>query len=159
MISEFLDYFEARQVAWREGRPVWWTLAPLRYRSAALGTTVIIPAETVTDLASVPRAPFAFWLAGGRGTRSAVLHDFPYLFGYWLRADGGRQYVTKADADAVFLESLRADPIGGAGSVIARLMHAAVRFGGRGVWRQPARARALNPEWHAAGGPSLPVEA
>ena len=156
MTSEFLTPFEGRQVGWEHGRAVWWTLTPLRYRSVRLGATVVVPAEMVTDLASVPRAPFAFWLAGGRGTRSAVLHDFPYQFGYWLReGEGGatRLYVAKAEADAVFRESLLADPISGAGRLAARLMHAAVRFGGTGVWRKDARRERLNPEWAAGGGP------
>lgn len=153
-MSAFLTPFEARQTGWSAGRAVWWTLAPLRYQSAGLGATVVVPAEFVTDLASVPRAPFAFWLTGGRGTRSAVLHDFPYQFGYWLRdADGGRMYVTKAEADATFHESLRADPISGAGPLTARLMYLGVRMGGRGCWRKDRRRAVLNPEWHASGDP------
>ena len=155
-MSEFLDYFEARQNGWANGRAVWWTLAPLRYQSASLGAIVVVPAEFVTALASVPRAPFAFWLTGGRGTRSAVLHDFPYQFGYWLRdADGGRMYVSKAEADATFLESLRVDPISGAGPIAARLMYLGVRVGGRGCWRRDERRARLNPEWSATGGPRV----
>lgn len=152
----FLDLFEGRQIGWRDGRAVWWTLRPLRYRSALLPGVVVVPAEFITDLASVPRAPFAFWLTGGRGTRAAVLHDFPYQFGFWLRADGGRLYVPKSLADAVFHESLRADPISGAGPVAARFMYAGVRLGGRGIWREASRTSELNPEWAAWGVEGVP---
>lgn len=155
MMPRFLDLFRGEQVGWEHGRAVWMTLAPLRYESPATGR-VVIPAEFVTDLASTPRAPFTFWLAGGRGTRSAVLHDFAYQFGYWLGEDGLRRESSKADTDAAFYASLRADPISGAGPVIARLMYAAVRVGGRGIWRDAGRTRALNPIWTATGGPTVP---
>ena len=152
MQSKFLDAFDGRQVGWADGRATWATLARLRYQSARLRATVEVPATFVTDLASVPRAPLAFWVAGGRGTRSAVLHDFPYQFGYWPLARGGRRVVDKAEADAVLLESLLADPISGAGPVVARVMYWAVRAGGRGCWRDlGARAAMLNPEWTAEG--------
>ena len=146
----FLDPFRGEQQGWRDGRAVWLTLAPLRYRHAQYGV-VVIPAEFVTDLASTPRAPFTFWLAGGRGTRSAVLHDMAYQFGYWLKDGSGRVYVRKDEADAVFYESLSADPISGATGWIARLMYGAVRFGGQGIWRAKARTVALNPVWSATG--------
>ena len=158
MKSEFLDRFRGEQVGWKGGRAVWMTLAPLRYRSERLGVEIVVPAEFITDLASVPRAPLAFWIAGGRGTRSAVIHDFPYQFGYWITADGDRRHVSRDDTDAVFLESLRADPISGAGSLVARIMYRGVRWGGRGHWGDEGRrAATLNPIWTALGGPEVPA--
>ena len=146
-MSQFFDFFDGRQIDWRDGRPVWWSLAPLRYWSDLLGETVVIPAEFITDLASAPRLPLVWLIAGGRGTRSAVLHDFPYQFGYWL-LNGDRRPVTRQLSDAVFYESLLADPISGAGRLVAAEMWAGVRICGRGVWHdRPARSPALNPEW------------
>lgn len=153
MTSEFLDALDVRQIGWRAGRPVWITLSPLRYRSALLDATVLVPAEFITDFASVPRWPLAWWLAGGRGPRSATLHDFPYQFACWVLDDGRRLPVEQDLADAVYHESLLADPISGAGPASAWLMHLGVRLGGRGVWRDRARTDALNPEWTAAGWP------
>ena len=155
-MSEFLDLFEARQINWRDGRPIWMTTAILRYRSDRLGATIHIPAEFVTDCASVPRIPFAWLLAGGRGIRSSVLHDYPYQTGYWLLEGHGQNEVPKDLVDEVFHESLLADPISGAGAFVARQMWRGVRLGGRGVWDQARdRARILNPYWEATQWPGL----
>lgn len=155
-MSEFLDLFEARQTGWTSGRPVWMTLNPLRYTSERLGATIHIPAEFVTDCASVPRIPFAWLLAGGRGIRSSVLHDYPYQTGYWLLEGHGQNDVPKDLVDDVFHESLLADPISGAGAFVARQMWRGVRLGGRGVWDKARdRARVLNPLWSAQGWPVL----
>lgn len=156
MASAFLTDLDIRQVGWRRKRAVWMTLAPLRYRSEALGgRIVLVPAEFVTDLASVPRAPLAYLLAGGRGNRSSVVHDFPYQFGYWLLEGGERLEVEeKKLPDAVFHESLLADPWSGVESgALAGAMWAFVRGFGRGVWADEERAARLNPEWSANGGP------
>ena len=156
MASGFLSDLDIRQVGWARRRAVWMTLAPLRYRSEALGgRVVLVPAEFVTDLASVPRAPLAYLLAGGRGNRSAVVHDFPYQFGYWLLEDGSRLRVEeKRVPDGVFHESLLADPMSGVESgALAGVMWAFVRGFGRGVWADEGRTARLNPEWSANGGP------
>lgn len=136
------------------------TLAPpLRYASDLLGQTIVIPAEFVTDLASVPRLPFIWLAVGGRGPRSSVIHDFPYQFGYWVveTPSGLRALVvSKATTDAVFHESLLADPISGAGPVRAWEMWAGVRLNLHGgFWGQRARATLLNPEWSAGGVPGV----
>lgn len=152
-MSRFLDPFRGEQTGWAHGRPVWTTLAPLRYQSDRLGAIIILPSEFVTDLASVPRLPFLWLAVGGRGTRSAALHDFPYQFGFWWLFEGDRwqpQYVSRKLVDAVYFESLLADPISGAGPVRAREMWAGVRVGGRGVW-QNGRASDLNPIWSSGG--------
>lgn len=152
MDSAFLDHFRGEQIGWAGGRAVWQTLAPLRYRSVLLGTTVIVPVDFVTDLASVPRKPLAYWIAGGRGTRPSVVHDHPYQCGYWLLEDGRRLAVSKSLTDAVFREALLADPISGADGFIAQLMYKAVCIGGQGHWSdQGERAAKLNPQWTAAG--------
>jgi len=151
-MSEFLTSLDVRQVDWRNGRPVWKTLTPLRYRSDTLGATIVVPAEMVTDLASVPRMPLLWLATGGRGNRSSVVHDTGYQFGFWWveSADGWtRLDVERITADRVFHESLLADPIGGAGPVRAWEMWVGVRLGGRGIWADRARTRRLNPKWSA----------
>ncbi len=153
MTAGFLDTFKGEQIGWENGRAVWKTLAPLRYRSVLLGGRVIlIPTEDITDHASVPRVPLAYLLTGGRGIRSATIHDFPYQFGYWLLEDGTRLTVDKPTTDAVFHESLPADPISGAGPTMAWTMFQAVSHFGHGHWNdQGARAAKLNPIWTAEG--------
>ena len=152
-MSAFLDLFRGEQTGWKDGRAVWHTLAPLRYRSDLLQATVIIPAEFVTDLASTPRWPVLWLATGGRGTRSAVVHDFAYVFTfYWLLEDAGtwtRCPVQKTVVDEVFHESLLADPISGANRVRAWEMYVGVRLGGRGGWANETRKTTLNPSWSA----------
>lgn len=154
-MSAFLDHFRGEQTGWAHGRPVWTTLAPLRYRSDLLQATIIVPTEFITDGASVPRWPLLWLLAGGRGNRSAVIHDFPYQFkGWWLVLDDGtwRWFdVEKPLADDVFRESLPADPMSGVGDRLAGLMLAGVRVGGRGAWTNQERASDLNPIWSGGG--------
>lgn len=136
---------------------MWITTAPLRYRSARLGVTILVPAEFITDLASVPRLPLVWLATGGRGPRSAVIHDWAYQWGTWTREGGASLPVPRRLADAIFHESLLADPISGAGRLRAWEMWVGVRVGGRGVWAErPERAPALNPIWSAEGTPQSP---
>ena len=144
-MSQFLDTFKGEQVGWQNGRPLWMTLTSLRYESALLGDRVIVvPAEFITDGASVPRLPLVWLIAGGRGTRAAVIHDWNYQRGY-----------DRELADALFYESLRADPIGGANALQAWEMWLAVRAGGGSAWANyRKRAATLNPEWTRDGWPT-----
>ena len=153
-MSGWLDPFRGEQIGWA-GRSIWMTLTPLRYQSDQLGGRVIlIPAEFVTDLASTPRLPLVWLAVGGRGIRSSVIHDWAYVTGSWIFEGGGRFEAERRLVDAVFWESLLADPISGAGPLRAWEMWAGVRIGGRGVWgRRKARARGLNPEWTRDGWP------
>ena len=75
-----------------------------------------MPRGFYTDLASVPRLPFAYYLAGGRGVRAATLHDHLYT----IRAD-------RSWADSVFYHALLAE---GEPEIIAKAMHDAVRLAG-----------------------------
>lgn len=43
-----------------------------------LGATEIVPKGFITDLASVPRVPILYLLAGGRARKASVLHDYLY---------------------------------------------------------------------------------
>lgn len=107
------------QTDWQKGRAVWTTLAPLPYQSDVLGETIVVPEEFITDLASVPRLPIAWLVAGGRGSRSAVVHDFAYQFGHWPRQNEEPSPTNRRLADAVFRDSLAADDISGAGPLVS----------------------------------------
>jgi len=145
-VSEFRDPLVIAQTGWQDGRALWRTRAALRYQSDYLGEVLIIPDDFITDLGSVPRWPLVFWLAGGRGHRSAVLHDFPYQFRFWITGEGERLEISRRDADAVYHESLLADPWSGTTAAVARQMWLGVRVGGRS-WSDRTRVRALNPQW------------
>ena len=80
----------------------------------------LVPKETTTDFASVPR-PF-WWLIPryGRYTEAAVLHDY-------LCNLANDDKFSRCDADGIFRRVLREL---GVGYVRRRLMWAAVRWGG-----------------------------
>ncbi len=93
-------------------------LIPLVYKSDILGGwTVKVPTGFDTDFASVPRLPFLFWFLGDRGHPAAVVHDYLYR----------TAQVSRAMADRVFQEALRADGMDWASTW---LMWAGVRVGG-----------------------------
>lgn len=94
MKSEFLSPLVFEDVS--DGKKV--LVRDLVYFSERLGRTVDVPAGFETDLASVPRLPFAYLLFGGTADKAAVVHDFLY------RKSG----VPQADADAVFMEAMEA---------------------------------------------------
>lgn len=59
------------------------------------GAPIIVPAGFRTDLDSVPRLPFAYWLLKGRSKRPAIVHDWLFY------SQSGRAY-----ADGVFLDAM-----------------------------------------------------
>jgi hypothetical protein len=131
----FLTPLRLEQI--RPGR--WILLDDLVYRSAILGT-IRVPKGFVTDLASVPRLPFAYWLAGGRGNAPAVVHDFLYRV-----QRHGNLKVSRSTADAVFYEALGAAQHAEPGWA-ATLMWLGVRSFGWIPWqRRDERARKLKP--------------
>jgi len=67
-------------------------LAPLVFDSFLLNLRVTVPEGFVTDFASVPRAPFTYWLFGGIGDEAAVIHDFLYEKGLVPRELADRVY-------------------------------------------------------------------
>lgn len=58
--------------------PDWKLFADFSYLSDVLGRTIVVPAGFVTDFASVPRVPLAYWLTGGTANKPAVIHDWLY---------------------------------------------------------------------------------
>jgi len=134
------------------GKGKWITLAGFGYESAQYPKPILVPAEFVTDLASTPRLPFTYLLAGGRAPAPAVVHDFLYQVPTW--DDRGL-------ADAIFEEAMGVEQptfgIEAESRVIRKLMWAAVRAGGWHAWNKtPERARLLNPIWSATQWPESP---
>lgn len=114
----------------------WRLTAQLVFVPARYQSTIIVPAGTVTDFASVPRIPLAYWLFAGVGQAAAVVHDWMY------RVDTN---VPRHVADDIFLEAMEACGV----SAWRRLpMYWAVRaFGGSRYRSTPAAGL----EKHAAG--------
>ena len=114
----------------RDGRGTWELLAPLCFVSQRIGAG-IVPAGFVTDFASVPRLPVAFFLAGGLAHAAAVVHDWLYT----------THSTDRATADAVFQDAAKAC---GVSPWRAWVMWLGVRAGGASSW--------------AAAGPEQPPE-
>jgi hypothetical protein len=79
------------------GGSLWRLTAPLRYESERRGLTFNIPEGFLTDFASVPRVPIAYWIDGGIAESCATLHDFCYSTGC----------VPRAIADRVLEEAMK----------------------------------------------------
>jgi hypothetical protein len=80
-------------------RALWKLTQEFRYNSPIYGL-IIVPTGFITDFASVPRLPFAYWLTGDTAHASAVVHD-------WLcRFDYMQHKVSWAKAADVFYEAM-----------------------------------------------------
>ena len=104
----------------RDGRGTWRLLGRLGYSSDLIGQ-VDVPQGFVTDLASVPHLPVAYFLAGGLAHAAAVVHDWLYT----------THQVERATADAVFREACQAC---GVSAWRAWVMWLGVRAGGASSW-------------------------
>lgn len=145
-MSAFVTKLHLEVVA--KGR--WMTLQPFLYDSDALGSRISVPAEFITDLASVPRAPFAYMITGNRARGPAVLHDWFYQHPDW---------EDRELADHILLEAMEVDQpelgFDAESYPIRQLIYGGVRAGGWWAWRHHGkRAEALNPEW--TGGAAWP---
>lgn len=140
-MARFLDPLDVRKL----GKRRWMTLAPLCYQSDVLGYTLRIPAEFITDFASVPRIPLAWWLVGDTAHRPAVVHD------YLCQHPGSE---SRTIIDAVFLEAMEHDDQDPEPFWRRTLAWAGARVGGWWAWnRRRKRAAELNPVWTAEGWP------
>lgn len=81
------------------GRGKWILASEFRFDSAVLRARIIVDAGFPTDLASVPRIPFAYLIAGGYADAEAVLHDWAHKF----------KLFPRVMADALFLEAMGTD--------------------------------------------------
>lgn len=99
----------------------WRLTAPLIYDSDVAGKVIVVPTGFVTDLASVPRVPIAYMLAGGTSNEASVVHDYLYT----------SHIVDRATADAVLRE---ASAVTGVPAWRRAIMWAAVRAFGGSHW-------------------------
>lgn len=91
-MPRFLTDLNVKQMSDTE----WMLISDLVYESDILGE-ILVPFGFITDFASVPRLPGAYWLAGGKATKEAVIHDYLY------RTRTG----TRKQADDVFFEAMK----------------------------------------------------
>lgn len=98
--QKFLDSLYVKKLS---EDPVRWEIVdhPFRFASKAAGMIVLVPLGFVTDFASVPRVPLAYWLTGGCADESAVVHDYLYQ----------THKVGFMVANLVFLEGMKAQHI------------------------------------------------
>lgn len=127
----------------RSGRQLYALEYPVHYESDILRGDVVVPAGYVTDLASVPKLPLAWLLAGGTGAEAAVIHDFLYT----VHTHAGLP-ITRKTADAVFREAIGASEDTNAP---AGLMWLAVRIGGGGSWGDAGPAQPEHVQAYLSG--------
>lgn len=115
-----------------DGRGTWRLLGDVVFLSEQHGR-IVAPEGFVTDLASVPRLPITYFLAGGLAHAAAVVHDYLYT----------THELTRAQADAVFREAAQAC---GVGAWRAWVMWLGVRLGGASSWDAPGAEQTTNWE-------------
>ena len=76
-MSKFLTELQVR-VADNTDDGRWIVAVPLIYQSDVAGQVFIVPRGFQTDMASVPRLPLVFLLAGDTSRAASVVHDFLY---------------------------------------------------------------------------------
>lgn len=96
-MSKFLTTLRVMRVEdnSHDGRGTWELLNIFAYKSDVADTTFVVPKGFITDFASVPRVPVAFWLTGETAQKPAVIHDWLYT----------SHEVARSVADAVFREA------------------------------------------------------
>lgn len=110
------------------GTPQWRTAEPLNFDSVRYRKHYVVPADFISDLASVPRwIPIGYALFGGRGNAAAVVHDWLYRNGMRMR-----QIKDKQEADDVFLEAMLDS---GVPSKRAHMMYQAVNWCGASAFK------------------------
>jgi hypothetical protein len=110
------------------GRGIWKAIAPFVYHSDLLRCAIVIEVGFLTDYASVPRVPFAYWLFGDSCHKASVVHD-------WLLSPS--RGCDEQTADRVFLETTVVE-----GIPWWRLMgvYLGVDFGGETSWEEDGRS-------------------
>lgn len=103
-----------------------WTLDEDMVHHDRVFGRIVVPAGTETDLDSVPRLPFAYWLTKNASVEAAVLHDSLYKAGHISFVP-----LSRADADAIFLRAMRRESVPW---WQRRLVWLGVRLGGWVPW-------------------------
>lgn len=95
-MGKFLSELNVHQVDSDNGGK-WELTTPFVYYSETTNDTYTVPIGFVTDFASVPRIPGAYYLAGNTAHKAAVVHDFLCR----------TKLVSRLMADEVFLEAMK----------------------------------------------------
>lgn len=109
------------------GRGIWRLTAPLQYQSDILSRTVEVEPGFLTDFASVPRVPIAYWLFGDTSHRAAVVHDWLYHH---------HEICDEKIANTVLLEAMEAE---GIPAWRRTFIYLGVKIGGTSSWLEDAR--------------------
>ena len=146
LAGKFLSTLDLRLKGYKK----WETLAELRYQSDLAGL-IIVPREFITDLASVPRLPLAYLIAGDRAPGPAVIHDWLYQH---------PDFEDRSLADGVINEAMAVNQpelgFEAENGVIRNLIWGGVRLGGWKAWQEHGkRGKELNPEWSASTWPKV----
>lgn len=134
------DFLTPLQVEFIDGC-FWRLIVTLEYYlGAANGLDVVkVPSGFVTDFASIPRGLWNLFPPIGRYGKAAVLHD--YLYQKRIVTDSryldGAWFVTRAEADHIFLEAMQ---VLGVGFFTRYVIYAGVRVGGWLTWNKYRRA-------------------
>ncbi len=115
-MSKFLSRL-AMQAASDEDDGKWILTEPLLYSSDIANCTIVVPRGFVTDLASAPRLPVIYFIAGDVAAAAAVTHDFLY----------SSHQFSRSVADAIFREAAE---VTGVSWFQRWAMWAGVRIGG-----------------------------
>lgn len=127
--SRFLDPLVITPVRASSGRTLWRLVEEFGFYWAPMELRIVAPAGFVGDLASVPRWAKAIVDDDDPDiVLGAVIHDWLYH----RRGALGRVMLTRAQADAVLRDGMRAV---GAREWRVRLVYAAVRLGGGAAWK------------------------
>lgn len=102
----------------RGGSRLWKLVKPFRFVGSR---TIEVSAGFITDGASVPRVFWNLFSPTGSYLGAAVIHDFLYA----------TKPVSRKEADAIFLEAMKA---AGVGFVSRWIVYSAVRAGGWAAW-------------------------
>jgi hypothetical protein len=124
-VSKFLTDLKVKNATDQDDGK-WVLLEPLVYQSDVAKMTITVPAGFVTNFASVPRIPVAYWLCGDTASEAAAVHDYLYT----------SHIVSREVADAVLKE---ASALTGVAGWRAGLMWAGVRLFGEDAWEPQER--------------------
>lgn len=103
----------------------WVLIRELRYEHPHYGL-IVVPEGFHTDFDSVPRLPFAYWLAKNASVTGAVVHD-------WLYASGriGDRPISRLEADRIFRDVMEEE---GVSWWRRAMIYRGVRLGGWLPW-------------------------
>lgn len=116
----------------------WRVTAPFRFYIGQEDANkfVLVPANFITDFASVPRGLWNLFPPTGGYGKAAVVHDYLYRGGYITYIVGNyEQHVdpTRAQADGILKDAME---VSGVGWFTRWAVYSSVRAGGQSPWNK-----------------------